>query len=683
MRRIASIGVTVFALATVHPDATADGASLSRADATAASKAFAAAEREQWVAVKQLARQAKDPALARLLTWLRLRAPDSGASFAEIVDFMEAHPDWPQQRWLRRRAEEAITPETGDQVIRSWLARHPPISGDGAFHLARVLLTAGETEAARTLIRKAWVEIPMERDQARDFHRRYAEHIRREDHVARLERLLWDRQVRAARRQAKRVDRDWRRLTDARISMMVRSRRAESRLRRVPRELRDNEGLIFEEMRWRRRTRNMDRAVELIERAPARPVRPDRWWHERHLLARWALSEDKHDLAYRLAAGHRQTEGEDLAEAEWFAGWVALRRLGHPADALRHFQRMFAAVSYPISRSRGAYWVARALEALERHDEATNWYRRASRHVTRFYGQVASGHILQRERPRLPPEPVSSAAAMAAFEAAELTRAVRILDRFGQRREVKVFVLAIAAAATNPADWLLATRLAQDIGRHDLSVRVAKLAARSGVVLRESGYPELQPASRSPKAFPDPALIFSVVRQESAFDQEAISRAGARGLMQLMPRTALKVSRQLRIPYSRGRLTRDPAYNLRLGQAYLREMVAEYDGSLILALAAYNAGPIRVERWLRAYGDPGPNIYSAIDWIESIPFTETRNYVQRVLENLAVYRTRENGLKMSLTLAAMEPGPFRGSTGRKNAGYSDAGEDDGADFAGP
>ena len=174
-----------------------------------------------------------------------------------------------------------------------------------------------------------------------------------------------------------------------------------------------------------------------------------------------------------------------------------------------------------------------------------------------------------------------------------------------------------------------------------------------------------------------------MVRQESAFDQEAVSRAGARGLMQLMPQTALRVARQLRIPYSRRRLTRDPTYNLRLGQAYLRDRVTDFDGSLILALAAYNAGPMRVERWLRAYGDPGPNIYAAVDWIESIPFTETRNYVQRVLENLAVYRTRQNGLKMSLTLTAMEPGPFRGSTGSRGDANASADKADGADFAGP
>jgi soluble lytic murein transglycosylase len=683
VRQIRFIGVALLVLGAVWPAVAADPVALTKPDMAVARKAFAAADAKRWPAVKLLAQQAKDPALRRLLQWLRLHTPGSAAAFPEIAAFMEAHPTWPRQRWLRRRAEEALGPDTDDQAARDWLTRYPPISGDGSFQFARVLLAAGEIETARTLIREAWIEMPMESVQVRDFHRRFAEHIRRADHIARLERLLWDRQVRAARRQSKRVPRKWRTLADARISLMVRSRRAKRRLNAVKRGLRDNEGLLFEEMRWRRRTRKMEQAIALLDKAPANPVRPDRWWHERRLLARWALYEEKPALAYRLASGHRQTTGEDLADAEWLAGWIALRDLNQPADALRHFERMFATVSYPISRARGAYWIARALEALERHDEATKWYRRAAKHTTRFYGQLANGHILNRERRTLPPEPAPSEAEAAAFEAGDLTRATRILDMFDRRRESKVFLLAVARASKTPSEWLLATQLAQDIGRHGVGVRIAKLAVRKGVVLRDTGYPALQPASDSPKAFPDPALIFSVVRQESAFDQEAVSRAGARGLMQLMPRTALKVARQLRIPYSRRRLTRDPVYNLRLGQAYLQEMVTDYDGSLILALAAYNAGPVRVERWLRAYGDPGPNIYAAVDWIESIPFTETRNYVQRVLENLAVYRTRQNGLKMSLTLAAMEPGPYRGSTGNRSAGYAGADEEDGADFAGP
>jgi soluble lytic murein transglycosylase len=257
---------------------------------------------------------------------------------------------------------------------------------------------------------------------------------------------------------------------------------------------------------------------------------------------------------------------------------------------------------------------------------------------------------------------------------------------FDRRREVRSFLLAAAATAKTPVEWSLVTRLAQDIGRYDLAVSTAKLAVRDSIVLTSSGYPALEPANASSGEFPDPLILHAVVRQESAFDTEAVSHAGARGLMQLMPQTALRVARRLNISYSQNRLTHDPTYNLRLGQAYLADMLYDYDGSLILALAAYNAGPVRVERWLQRYGDPGPSIYDAIDWTESIPFAETRNYVQRVLENLTVYRSREKGQPLVLTHAAIEPGPFKDSAGqvyRNDSPKLQPTGDDGEDFAGP
>ena len=349
---------------------------------------------------------------------------------------------------------------------------------------------------------------------------------------------------------------------------------------------------------------------------------------------------------------------------------------------MSHFQKMFDRVSYPVSRSRGAYWLARTHETLEHDTLATAWYRRAAQYTTRFYGQIATGHLLRSERPQPPIEPDPAEGDVQRFDRQELVRVIRGLGALGRHVEVKPFLLRLSRKARTAAEWSLTARLAQEVGRHDVSVTVAKRAMRQGIVLSDTGYPAVTQTGAKATKLPNPALVYAVVRQESAFDVKAISRAGARGLMQLMPRTALQVARRLRVPYSRRRLTRDPHYNLRLGQAYLTDILEDYDGSLILALAGYNAGPLRVERWLRRYGDPGPNIYAAIDWIESIPFTETRNYVQRVLENLIVYRRRENGLDMALTLAEIEPGPYKGSAGPQRP-VTDSGADDGEDFAGP
>jgi soluble lytic murein transglycosylase len=662
--------------------------SLSRDARTAVLKALGAADANRWPDAVSLARRSGLPVAPKIIEWMRLTDENGGGSFEEVTAFIAANPDWPHQDRLRRRAEEAMGPEIANDKILAWFARNPAVSADGAFHHARVLEATGRLEDAARFVRESWRAMEMGRKQAEDFRRRFRKYIRDEDDVARLDRLLWLREVGDSRRQKQYVSKDWRALTESRISFMVRSRKAPRTVGSVPKALREDPGYIFEQVRWHRRMRRPEDAVSILLRHPKLPPgwRPDRWWRERQYLVRWALSEEKPSLAYELASTHVQTDGRDFAEAEWLSGWIALRKLNKPKDALRHFMALYDNVTYPVSRSRGAYWLARSYEALEQHNIATRWYREAAVHVTRFYGQLAAGHLLEAERPKMPAETTPTAAETTAFEAGELPQVVRIMAAVDRRRDVRLFMRAIADKAKRPTDWSLAARLALDIGRHDLAVSVSKLALRKGVILSDSGYPALEPASAASDRFPDPAILHAVVRQESAFDTQAISHAGARGLMQIMPQTALRVARRLKMPYSRQRLTRDPTYNLRLGQAYLADMLSTYDGSLILTFAAYNAGPIRVERWLQRYGDPGPNIYDAIDWTESIPFTETRNYVQRVLENLAAYRSREQGQQLAITYASLEPGPFEDSAGRIDRGINlpfPDDTDDGDDFAGP
>ncbi len=645
-------------------------------------KALDLADRDQWAEVKKLTARGGNSAADKILEWMRLRSAKVRAGFPEVSAFIKANPAWPDQDKLRRRAEERMGGLPTADVL-AWFDEYPMESPDGAYHWANALEAVGRDDDAAKAVRRAWITMELGPKQAADFKSRYRKYIGQNEEIAKLEYLLWEREVRASRRQMRKVPPEWRRLAQARIALMIRAGNASSLLRRVKPDMVKNQGIVFERVRWRRRAKRMDDAIDmLLANRPVNPSRPDRWWRERNFLARWALKEERMDLAYRLASEHGQKSGIGFAGAEWLAGWIALRKLDKPGAAFRHFKALYDNVQFPVSRSRGAYWAARALEAKERHGDATTWYRTAARYMTRFYGQVASGHVLAAERPTLPPEPEPDDADRRRFEAHDAVRAIRVLAQLDRRRDIKRFLHGLAEDATTATDWVLAARLAQEMGRHDVSVSIAKRAAREGVILSVTGYPALEPVSDGGEDFPDPALIFSVVRQESAFDTKAVSHAGARGLMQIMPQTALRVARKLKLPYSRNRLTRDPAYNLRLGQAYLANMIRDYDGSLILALAAYNAGPLRVERWLRRNGDPGPSIYDAIDWIESIPFTETRTYVQRVLENLTVYRGRADGLNMALTLAAMEPGPFEDSAGRTDRIAGDPLQD-GEDFAGP
>jgi peptidoglycan lytic transglycosylase len=652
--------------------------------------ALKAAEAKHWPEAAGHAAKTGIPVAAKLIEWMRLGDENAGARFDEVATFIAANPDWPDRKRLRRRAEEAITPDLPDDRILAWFAKAPPETPDGAFQYARVLETLGRTEDAGRAVRHAWTTMEMGKQQAEDFRRRFHKYIRQDDDAALLDRLLWDREVTPARRQLRFLPKEYRALAESRIAFMIRSRKAPATLRAVSKALQDDPGLIFEQVRYYRRNRKPETAVEILLRHPKLPEGPraDRWWRERQYLVRWALSEDDTETAYKLVSTHVQTNGRDHAEAEWLAGWIALRKRDKPTEALRHFQALHDKVTYPVSRSRAAYWLARTYEVLEQNNTATRWYREAAVHVTRFYGQLAAGHLLETERPTLPPEPEPSAVQAAAFEAGELPQIVRLMAALNRRNELRNFMMAITNAARQPTDWTLAARLAEDVGRYDLAVSVAKLALREGVILSDTGYPALEPATAKDATFPDPHILYAVTRQESAFDMEAISHAGARGLMQIMPQTALRVARALKVPFSAARLTHDPTYNLRIGQAYLAQMLDEYDGSLLLAFAAYNAGPLRVERWLQRYGDPGPNIYDAVDWAESIPFTETRNYIQRVIENLTVYRSRENGRDLALTFASLEPGPVRDSAGRLDdaAGLPlpmDVETDDGEDFAGP
>ncbi len=640
------------------------------------------ADRDLWSDVRKLSRAKSNGAADKIIEWMRLRSAKVRAGFPEVSAFIKANPAWPDQDKLRRRAEEMMGGLPADEVL-AWFDSYPMESPDGAYHLANALESVGRNDAAAKAVRHAWITMELGPKQATDFKARFRKYLGQKEEIAKLEYLLWEREVRASRRQMRKVPPEWRQLARARIALMIRARNASSLLRRVKPALMQNQGIVFERVRWRRRAKRMDSAIDmLLANRPVNPSRPDRWWRERNYLARWAMKEERPELAYRLASEHGQTSGIGFAGAEWLAGWIALRKLNKPDAALKHFKALYNGVKFPVSRSRGAYWTARALETKEQHSEATKWYRTAAQHMTRFYGQVAAGHVLAAERPKLPTEREPTDADRRAFEAHDAVRAIRVLAQLDRRRDIKRFLLGLADDAKTQIEWTLAARLAQEMGRHDVGVSIAKRALRKGVILSKTGYPALEPVSNGDRAFPDPALIFSVVRQESAFDPKAISHAGARGLMQIMPQTALRVARRLKVPYSRNRLTRDPAYNLRLGQAYLANMIRDYDGSLILALGAYNAGPLRVERWLRRYGDPGPSIYDAIDWIESIPFTETRTYVQRVLENLTVYRGRTDGLNMALTFAAMEPGPFKDSAGRTDRIAGDPLQD-GDDFAGP
>lgn len=620
---------------------------LSPADRQAYSAAFVAARTSNWPAARQLAAGARERLPAKILLWLELMQDDT-VSFADIVAFIEQNQDWPRLGALREHAEQLMD-GVPDAAVLAYFKAHPPLSPKGKLRLAAALADTGQRAALIALVRQMWVTPDLGPDDEQAILARYADVLRPEDDALRLDRLLWAGQNSAARREMPRAPEEWQRLAEARLAFAELSDNAEALLARVPEKLRSDPGIVFARVRWYRRKDRLDDAAKTLQQAPPDLVRPAAWWGERDILVRNLLDQSENQLAYTLAAWRGLGEtGAAAIEAEFLAGWIALRRLNDPQLASKHFAALYASATLPASQARGAYWLARAAEAMGRRDDARHWLTVAAAHGITYYGQLAAARLDATVRPDFPPEPQPTPQLADAFAGTELVRAARMLAEIGQNDLARSFVLQVAAAAKTPVDQKLVATLAAKTGALDVGIVAAKRAGRDGVPLLAEGYPLIGFVGHSEIEKP---LVLAIGRQESGFDATAVSRADARGVMQLRPDTAREVARSVGMPFSAGRLTGDPAYNLALGEAFLNRLLDRFGGSYILATAAYNAGPARVNQWLDTLGDPRSRTVDPVDWIESIPFSETRNYVERVLENLQVYRLRLGAGDRAFTLA--------------------------------
>ena len=569
------------------------------------------------------------------MRWADYARPGATGRFAEIADFIEKNPDWPRQKQLREHAEEALAGES-DAVASDWLKRYPPVGAAGRTRAAELQIAAGNVEAGTAALRATWVEADFNALDERNFLSRHSAAIRPDGDERRLDRLIWDGKTEAAYRMLARVPADWRALGEARLALAGMAPNAEAMLARVLPELRNDPGLLFERLRWRRKKDMIDGAVEILLAQPGDLVRPAAWWTERQIVARKVLATGNADLAYRLTQQHGLIDGNRYSDAEFLLGYIALRYMKKPDLAFDHFSHILTRVATPYAKARAGYWGGRAAEAEAKSDLAAKWYAAGAEHMATFYGQLAAHQLGNDAPPRPTPEPAASSAERAAFNQDELVRATQILFVAGDRNRSKAFLLHLADDAQSPGRFALLADLAEKNGRIDLGIAVAKRAILAGTPLLIHGYPVTALPSGGNT---EPALIFAMVRQESAFEPDAVSRAGARGLMQLMPATANQVAAKNQLlPFSAARLTEDGVYNILLGRTYLETLMDDFAGSYALAVAAYNAGPGRVRQWLREYGDPRHGTVDMVDWIENIPIAETRTYIQRVLENLQVYR---------------------------------------------
>lgn len=605
------------------------------------SQALDAAAQRNWERAEALADRVTDPRAALIIRWSRLRAGDG--DFSEYQNFLERYSDWPGLKLMRRRGESKISPFYRASSVLDYFSKQPPQTGTGSLRLAEALTSQGRPQSAEKEIQRAWTTMTLTQEEERTIAGAYPMLVAQFQRT-RLSNLLWNGQLTAADRMLSRVDEGYRKLAVARIALQREQGGVDQRIAEVPAEWQDHPGLTYDRFQWRISKGRWDDAQSFLidlARSDGELGRPDEWSNRRRGFARRAMREGQFEDAYLIATRHGLTAGSDFADLEWIAGYIALTKLNNPNLALGHFNRFNASVGSPISKARAGYWLGRTYEALNLKDQADVAYRQAADHQTAYYGQLAA------ERVDIPSDPTLTGTGdptpdwrRASFVKRDVVQAGILLSYTGDPALMRRFFAHLAETLPEVEIAQLAD-LALELDQPFVALGVAKQAALRGITLPRPYFPVTDLAKN---AGPLPSeVVMSIARRESELRVDATSPAGALGLMQLMPGTAREVSRSLGIDYSKAKLTEDWRYNAALGTEYLAEMLRRYDGSYLLAFVAYNAGPGRADQWIETYGDPRDPRLDAIDWVENIPFRETRNYVMRVTESMHVYRARLTG----------------------------------------
>jgi soluble lytic murein transglycosylase len=573
-----------------------------------------------------------------IIEWQALRAGEG--QFGDFQAFLSRHPDWPGLPYLRERGEATLALIDDPAQVTGWFQTDLPQTGAGSLALVQALLAQGRVAEAETETMRGWASLPFaEADEA-------ALIALMPDAVAladeqRLETALWDGRIVEARRMLPRVSKDLQALAAARMGLQAEAKGVTALIDAVPEARAEDPGLAYDRFIWRMKRDLYDEALEMIlqrSTSAAALGHPEAWADRRALLARYLMRKGRMEEAYEVASSHFLAEGQDFIDLEFLSGFIALRKLGDPVTALAHFRHLETGVSTPISKARAKYWQGRAEEAAGQDPKPS--YQAAAQYQTAFYGLLAA------ERLGLPLDKALLANAAvpdwktAGFTKSSVLEAVKLLLDAGDRTLAKRFLLHLGESQDETGLAQMAD-MALDWGEPHLALLVAKAAAERGLILPAAYYPV-------PDFVPDDlavsrALALAITRRESEFDPAARSAADARGLMQLLPGTAKLMANKLGVEHEVDKLLTDPAYNVTMGSAYLAEMVEKFGPSIALIASGYNAGPKRPERWMTEFGDPRSPDVDVVDWVESIPFDETRTYVMRVAEGVVIYRAKLKG----------------------------------------
>jgi len=625
---------------------------LSSSDTAALASALDSAKRGDVNSARTSIGLLSDPIARKIALWALADSAGDSLSFTEIDQARRDLAGWPRAGRRQTAAEKRLG-ASGLAPLRiiEWFGGTEPQTPEGAMTLASAYRAVGRSPEATTLIRRFWRDRVFEAEPQRLMLARFGDILTQDDHVRRADIILYGVQGPAARDMLALIPPDQQLAAQARIALRGNLSTATDLVAALPPELANQPGVAFERAAYYRRAGLDALARPLLASFPkevASGEMGDRIWDERYQMTLAALRGGDAAGAYAAAANSGLTFGPDAAEAEFYAGWIALTRLKDPVQADVHFAALERIGTSPITRGRALYWRGRAAEARGDQISAQAFYSVAARHITTFYGLLAAEKI-QDGRLELPADPVITAADRSRFEASDSVRAVRLLHDLGNHDMFRALVLGLDDVLPTAGELAQLVDLARSYGEQDMSMKVVRTAAQRGFILPERGYPLRTP----PPAMdaPEPALVLGITRQESGFDPMVRSGVGARGMMQLMPATASAMARRTGVAYAPAMLD-DPTYNMQLGASYLGHMVNVFSGSYVMAVAAYNAGPGRPAQWSGFCGDPRASTSDPLDFIECIPFSETRNYVMRVMEGMQVYRARMNGGSVPITLSS-------------------------------
>ena len=615
----------------------------SKKDFGIAKKAISEMQKSKWTTSLKIAKKAKDKSIYNFIQWKHLLTSGNQASFYDYKVFIDQNSKYPRIGRLKYLAEHKLsTAKISPKKIIDWFDSKEPLSGYGKMIIGESFILTGNKDKGKKLIKEGWITADLSKNELKFFRKKFKKYLNADDYIKRADYLAWNNKYWDLKRLLRYLPKDYELLYTARQILMTRGYGVDQAIKNVPEKFKNDAGLNYDRLKWRRKRGRVDSSLEIllsIKNDKNYLVEPEKWWKEREIISRALIYKKKYETAYKISSNHGMSKGSDFAAAEWMSGWIALSFLNDPLIAKDHFQNFYKNVNYPISTSRGAYWLGRTYEKLGDKEQSMYWYDIASKYLTTYYGQLAFLKLDPSGKFELNKDMEIDDKYRYIFFNKELVKITYLLNELKKDKYTKFILRHLANDNIQKGSEVLAAELATNIQRYDFAIQISKISSYQKRFHNKFNYPIIStPKTINGRKIPESAFILSIIRQESEFDLSANSHAGAKGLMQLMPYTAKLVSKQAKLPYSKSRLTSDPEYNINLGSHYIAGLILQYEGAYPFAIAAYNAGPNRVKYWKKINKNPQKKQINYVDWVELIKFRETRNYVQRVLENYNVYR---------------------------------------------